>query len=79
MTWLADREAVIRAPPDGYTLFVMDPAPGLNATLFEKLTFNFVRDMAPVASIARQPLVMVINPSVEAKTFIVAGQVGPGC
>jgi tripartite-type tricarboxylate transporter receptor subunit TctC len=62
-------------------LLVMDSAPALNATLYDKLTFNFIRDMAPVASIASQPLVMVINPSVEAKTvpeFIVYAKANPG-
>jgi tripartite-type tricarboxylate transporter receptor subunit TctC len=74
-------EAVVRAPPDGHMLFVMDSAPALNATLYDKLTFNFIRDMAPVASITSQPLVMVINPSVQAKTvpeFIVYAKTNPG-
>jgi tripartite-type tricarboxylate transporter receptor subunit TctC len=74
-------EAVVRALPDGYTLFVMDSAPTFNATLYDKLTFNFVRDIAPVASIARQLTVMAINPSVEAKTvpeFIAYAKANPG-
>ena len=61
-------EAVARAPPDGYTLLMVAPAMMANATLYEKLNFNFVRDIAPIASIARQPYLMVVNPSVPAKT-----------
>jgi tripartite-type tricarboxylate transporter receptor subunit TctC len=62
-------------------LFVMDSAPALNATLYDKLAFNFIRDMTPVASIVSQPLVMVINPSVEPKTvpeFIAYAKANPG-
>jgi hypothetical protein len=55
-------------PMSAYTHLVVDSAPALNATLYDKLTFNFIRDIAPVASIARQPGVMVINPSLSAKT-----------
>jgi tripartite-type tricarboxylate transporter receptor subunit TctC len=61
-------EAVVRAPPDGYTLLVVDISGALNATLYDKLTFNFIRDIAPVGGIASQPGVMVIHPSVQAKT-----------
>ena len=74
-------EAVVRAPPDGYTLFLMDSAPALNATLYDKLTFNFIHDIAPVAGIASQPVVMVINPSLNAKTvseFITYANANPG-
>src|SRR5262252_5680972 len=74
-------EAVIRAPPDGYTLFVMDSSPALNATLYDKLTFNFIRDIAPVSGIISQPGVMVINPSLSAKTvseFITYANANPG-
>jgi tripartite-type tricarboxylate transporter receptor subunit TctC len=74
-------EAVVRAPPDGYTLLVVDNAPALNATIYDKLTFNFIRDVAPVASIARQPAVMVVHPSVQAKTvpeFIARAKANPG-
>ena len=74
-------EGVVRAPPDGYTLFLMDSAPALNATLYDKLTFNFIHDIAPVAGIAGQPVVMVINPSLNAKTvseFITYVNANPG-
>jgi tripartite-type tricarboxylate transporter receptor subunit TctC len=74
-------EAAVRASPDGYTLLVVDRAAALNATLYDKLTFNFVRDIAPVSGIASQPGVMVINPSVEAKTvpeFVAYAKANPG-
>src|SRR5439155_20650502 len=74
-------EAVVRAPPDGYTLFVTDSAAAINATLHDKLTFAFARDIAPVASIARQTMAMVLNPSVEARTvpeFIAYVKANPG-
>jgi tripartite-type tricarboxylate transporter receptor subunit TctC len=74
-------EAVVRAPPDGYTLLLVDSAAALNATLYDKLTFNFVRDIAPVSGIASQPGVMAINPSVEATTvpeFIAHAKANPG-
>jgi tripartite-type tricarboxylate transporter receptor subunit TctC len=61
-------EAVVRSPPDGYTLLLVVSANTINATLYDKLNFNFVRDIAPVASVARVPLVMEVNPSVPAKT-----------
>jgi tripartite-type tricarboxylate transporter receptor subunit TctC len=61
-------EAVVRAPADGYTLLLASPPAAINATLYEKLNFNFIRDMAPVASLVRAPFVMEINPSVPAKT-----------
>jgi tripartite-type tricarboxylate transporter receptor subunit TctC len=74
-------EAVVRAPPDGYTLLWVTPSSAINATLYDKLNFNFIRDIAPVASIARLPNVMVINPSVPAKTvpeFINYAKANPG-
>ena len=61
-------EAVVRSTPDGYTLLLIAPSSAINATLYDKLNFNFVRDIAPVAGIIRVPLVMVLNPSVPAKT-----------
>src|SRR6266487_3904107 len=56
-------EAVVKAPPDGYTLLLVSTAAAINATLYEKLNFNVVRDIAPVAGIMRVPEVMVVNPS----------------
>ena len=61
-------EAVVRAPADGYTLLLVGPANAVNATLYEKLNYNFIRDIAPVASISREPNVMVVNTLVPAKT-----------
>jgi tripartite-type tricarboxylate transporter receptor subunit TctC len=61
-------EAVVRAPPDGYTLLLVDPTASINATLYEKLNHNFIRDIAPVAGIVLLPQVMVVNPSFPAKT-----------
>jgi tripartite-type tricarboxylate transporter receptor subunit TctC len=74
-------EAVVRAPSDGYTLLVVDAANAINATLYDKLNFNFVRDIAPVASIMDVPLVMEVNPSVPVKTvpeFIAYAKANPG-
>jgi tripartite-type tricarboxylate transporter receptor subunit TctC len=61
-------EAVVRAQPDGYTLLFVAPSSAINATLYEKLSFNFIRDIAPVASLIRLPNVMEVNPSVLVKT-----------
>ena len=61
-------ETVVRATPDGYTLLLVGLSSAINATLCEKLNFNFIRDIAPVASIGGGPYVMVVNPSVPAKT-----------
>jgi len=63
-------EAVVRAPPDGYTLLLASSANTINATLYQKLNFNFIRDITPVASITRQPQMMLANPSFPAKTFL---------
>jgi tripartite-type tricarboxylate transporter receptor subunit TctC len=61
-------EAVVRAPADGYTLLLVTAANAVNATLYEKLNFNFIRDIAPVASIAREPFAIEVHPSVPVKT-----------
>ena len=74
-------EVVVRAPPDGYTILLISQAQAVNATLYEKLNYDFIRDIAPVASIVRQPLVMLVNPSVPAKTvpeFIAYAKANPG-
>jgi tripartite-type tricarboxylate transporter receptor subunit TctC len=74
-------EAVVRAPADGYTLLLAHTANAINATLYEKLTFNFIRDITPVAGIIRVPSVMVVNPSLPAKTvpeFIAYARANPG-
>jgi len=74
-------EAVVRAPPDGYTLLMIAPPNAISATLYDKLNFNFIRDIAPVASMIRQPLVVLLNPSVPAKTipeFVAYAKANPG-
>ena len=62
-------EAVVRAAPDGYTLLIVAPANAINATLYDKLTFNFLRDIEPVVGIIRFPNVVVVNPSLPIKTI----------
>jgi tripartite-type tricarboxylate transporter receptor subunit TctC len=74
-------EAVVRSPADGYTLLLVGATNAINATLYDKLNFNFVRDIAPVASIGRTPLVMGVNPSVPARTvpeLIAYAKANPG-
>jgi tripartite-type tricarboxylate transporter receptor subunit TctC len=74
-------EAVVHAPPDGYTLLLVAPANAINASLYEKLNHSFVRDIAPVAGLIRFPNVIVVNPSVPAKTvpeFIAYAKANPG-
>ena len=61
-------EAVVRAPPDGHTLLLVNAANAINATLYDKLSFNFIRDIAPVDGIMRVPSVMVVHPSLPAKS-----------
>src|SRR5438552_3826061 len=74
-------EAVINAPPDGHTLLLVNPANAINATLYDRLNFNFLRDIVPVAGFIRVPNVMEVNPGVPAKTvpeFIAYAKANPG-
>jgi tripartite-type tricarboxylate transporter receptor subunit TctC len=74
-------EAVTKSPADGYTLYFSGPTGTVNATLYDKLNFDFVRDFAPVASVVRVPLVLVVNPTFPAKTipeFIAHAKANPG-
>ncbi len=74
-------EAVVRAAPDGHTFLLVDSTAAINATLYDKLNFIFLRDIALVAGIARLPLVMVVHPSIPAKTvpeFIAYAKANPG-
>ena len=74
-------EAVAKSPPDGYTLLLVSVANTVNATLYERLNFDFIRDIAPVAALIRSPLVMEVNPSVPASTipeFIAMAKANPG-
>jgi tripartite-type tricarboxylate transporter receptor subunit TctC len=74
-------EAVVRAAADGYTFFLPTAANAINATLYDKLNFNFLRDIVPVARINRFPIVMVVNPSFPVKTvpeFIAYAKANPG-
>ena len=67
--------------PDGYTLLLFDPAAAINATLYQKLNFNFIRDIAPIICIFRTPFVIVVNPAVPAQTlpeFIAYAKANPG-
>jgi tripartite-type tricarboxylate transporter receptor subunit TctC len=74
-------EAVVRAPSDGHTLLIVDASPTVNVTLYDKLNFDFIHDIAPVASILRAPFLMVVNPAVPAKTlpeFLAFAKNNPG-
>ena len=73
-------EAVVRSPADGYTLLLCSSSNAVNATLYDKLNYNFIRDIAPVAALVRGPYVIVVNPSVPAKTvpeFIAYAKTNP--
>ena len=74
-------EAALTAPPDGYTMLLVNPAHGINATLYKNLNFNFIRDVAPVAGLVRTPNVMEVTPSLPVKTvaeFIAYCKANPG-
>jgi tripartite-type tricarboxylate transporter receptor subunit TctC len=74
-------EVVVRAPADGYTLLLVPASAAINATLYDKLSFNFIHDIAPVAGIVRVPNIMVVNPSVPVTTvpeFIAYAKANPG-
>jgi tripartite-type tricarboxylate transporter receptor subunit TctC len=74
-------EAVVKSPPDGYTLLLASTTNTINATLYDKLNFNFIRDIAPVATISRNTHVMAVHPSMPAKTvpeFIAYSKANPG-
>jgi tripartite-type tricarboxylate transporter receptor subunit TctC len=74
-------EAVVRAAPDGYTLLLTASPNAINASLYDKLNFNFIRDIAPVAAISREPNVVLVNPSVPTRTvpeFIAYAKANPG-
>jgi tripartite-type tricarboxylate transporter receptor subunit TctC len=74
-------EAVVRSPPDGHTLLMLSPSSAINATLYDKLPFSVLHDIAPVAGLIRMPQVMAVNPAVPAKTvpeFIAYAKANPG-
>jgi tripartite-type tricarboxylate transporter receptor subunit TctC len=74
-------EAVVNMPPDGYALLMISSSNMINASLYDKLNYNFIRDIAPVASVAGVPLVMEVHPSVPARTvpeFIAYAKANPG-
>jgi tripartite-type tricarboxylate transporter receptor subunit TctC len=74
-------EAVVKSPPDGYTLLMVTPANAINASLYDKLNFVFLRDIVPVAGMMRVPNVMEVNPSLPVKTvpeFIAYAKANPG-
>jgi tripartite-type tricarboxylate transporter receptor subunit TctC len=74
-------EAAVRAPPDGYTLVMISPAAAINATLYEKLNFNVIRDIAPIASAIKMPFVLMVNLALPAKTvpeLIALAKANPG-
>jgi tripartite-type tricarboxylate transporter receptor subunit TctC len=73
-------EVVVRSPSDGFTLLLVTPTNAINATLYDKLSFNFIHDIAPIGSVSRETMVMVVNPSFPAKTvpeFIAYAKANP--
>jgi tripartite-type tricarboxylate transporter receptor subunit TctC len=68
--WQTPVASLTNAAPDGYTLLLAFSVNAINATLYDNLNFNFIRDIAPVASITREPEIMVVNPSVPAVTVV---------
>jgi tripartite-type tricarboxylate transporter receptor subunit TctC len=74
-------EVVVRSPSDGFTLLLVTPTNAINTTLYDKLSFNFIHDIAPIGSVSRETMVMVVNPSFPAKTvpeFIAYAKANPG-
>src|SRR5215831_18034475 len=74
-------EAVVRAAPDGHTLMLVGPANAINPSIYDDLPFNFLRDIAPVAGVTREPLVLVLHPSVPARSvpqLIAHAKANPG-
>ncbi len=74
-------EVAVRAPADGYTLLLVTPSAAINATLYDNLHFNFIHDIAPIATVMRAPYVLVINPSVPARPlseFLSYAKANPG-
>src|SRR5712671_4664476 len=74
-------EAVVHAPADGYTLLLVNPANATSATFYDKLNFNFIRDIAPIAGIIRAPLIIEVNPTIPVKTvpeFVAYAKANPG-
>src|SRR3954454_15764399 len=74
-------ESVVRAPADGYTFLMVSTSSAIDSTLYDKLNFNFIRDIAPIASFIRQPHILLLNPSVPAKTvpeIIAYARANPG-
>jgi tripartite-type tricarboxylate transporter receptor subunit TctC len=74
-------EAVINAPPDGYTLLLANSASAINASLYEKLSFNYIRDTTPIAGISTAPTIMTVHPSLPVRTvpeFIAYAKTNPG-
>jgi tripartite-type tricarboxylate transporter receptor subunit TctC len=74
-------ELVVKSPPDGYTMLLVNPANGINATLYKNLSYDFIRDIAPVAGLVRSPFILTVNVNVPATTiaeFIAYAKANPG-